>query len=73
VGSLTEICFIKVDGGILQSVGAQVPEEDPVLSVKHSWMTLVSDLPLFTGGDLKERVMTSMFGSMTSDQKDRGP
>jgi hypothetical protein len=70
VGSLTEICFIKVDGGILQTVGAQVPEEAPVLSAKHSWMTLVSDLPLFTCGDLKERVMTSMFGSMTSDQKE---
>jgi hypothetical protein len=69
VGSLPEKCFIKVDRVILKPVGAQGPEEAPVLPVKHSWTVLVPDLPLFTRGDLRERVMTSMLGCMTTDQK----
>jgi hypothetical protein len=59
-----------VEGGILKPVGAQRPEEAPVLPVKHSWTTLVPDSPLFTRGDLRERVMTSMLGCMTADQKE---
>lgn len=69
VGRLPEKCFIKVDGGILKPVGAQGPEEAPVLSVKHSWTALVPDSPLVTRGDLRERVMASMLGCMTADQK----
>ena len=70
VGSLPEKCFIKVDGGILKPVGAQMPEENTVSSAKHSWTALVPDSPLLTCGALKERVMASMLGCMTADQKE---
>ena len=70
VGSLPEKCFIKVDGGILKPVGAQGPEETAVLAAKHSWTALVPDSPLFTRGDLRERVMARMLGCMTSGQKE---
>ncbi len=70
VGSLPGKCFIRVDGGILKPVGAQGPEEDTVLTTEHSWTTLVSDSPLLTRGDLRERTMASMLGCMTADQKE---
>jgi hypothetical protein len=70
VGSLPEKCFIRVDEGILKPVGAQGPEEAIVPAVKYSWTALVLDSPLLSRGDLRERTVASLLGSMTADQKD---